>query len=73
VNVATDRLQAFVDLVRRLRAVQAEYARTIDARLRREKERLEFEVDAAAGWLAADLAAHQFAETHVATTEGGAA
>ena len=56
-SIPLNRLQAFVDQVREVRTLQEQYRRTIDPVVRRRMERAEAELDASAGWLAADLAA----------------
>jgi hypothetical protein len=51
------RWRALLEQLRAMRALQSEYNRTIDPMVRRRMERAEAELDAAVGWLVADLAA----------------
>jgi hypothetical protein len=66
-----DRWRAFFDLVRDTRRVQALAKESQDPVIRREAERLEDQLDAAVGWLAADLAAADARCAGAAAAEGG--
>lgn len=55
--IPAERWIAFLSLVRDIRTCQALTRRTMDPMLRREGERLEYQLDAEVGWLVADLAA----------------
>jgi hypothetical protein len=70
--IPPERIHVFLTRVRVVRALQTEYRRTIDPILRRKMEREEVELDAAIGWLAADLAA-ELPAAELSAGEGGVA
>lgn len=63
-----ERMRDFVDLVRCTRRLQQLFRSTLDYRVKREMERLEFQLDRDAGYLAAELVAEP-----TAAKTGGAA
>lgn len=75
-DLSLGRWRLFFELVRDVRKMQSLYRRTMDPIIRREAEKMEHQLDAEVGWIAADLAAvavavEQLAEA-VETAEGGA-
>lgn len=71
--ITHDRLSSFVELVQRVRFMQAEYRRTIDSRLRHRLPLLEEQLDRDAQQLTKDLAALALQAEAEVMAEGGAA